>query len=104
MIVSNGDIISIPTSKIKTSLILLCSIAFVVAGIWIIHLSRSESSTILIFSLLLFGFISISFFGICGLYGLIRLFDTQPGLVLDSEGIIDRKACSLSGTNFMAGY
>lgn len=90
MIVSNAEIVSISTSMTKTGLILLGSIAFVIAGIWIIYLSRSKSSSILVFLLSLLGFVSISFFGICGLYSLTRLFDTQPGLVLDSEGIIDR--------------
>ena len=92
MIVSDGEIVSIPTSKLKTGLMLLGSIAFVIAGIWIIYLSRSESSSILVFSLSLLGFVSIVFFGICGLYSLTRLFDTQAGLVLDSEGIIDRSS------------
>ena len=90
MIVSDGEIVSIPTSMTKTGLTLLGSIAFVIAGIWIIYLSRSESSNILVFLLSSLGFVNISFLGICGLYSLTRLFNTQPGLVLDSEGIIDR--------------
>lgn len=91
MIVSDGEIVSIPTSKTKTSLMLLvASIAFVIAGIWLLFISLCESLIILIFLLSFTGFVSIVFFGACGLSSLIRLFDTQPGLVLDSEGIIDR--------------
>ena len=92
MVVSEGEIVSIPTSKTKTSLMLLCSIAFVVVGIWLLFVSLSGSSIILIFLVSLISFASIVFFGICGIYSLIRLFDTQPGLVLDSEGIIDRSS------------
>lgn len=92
MVASNGEIVSIPTSKLKTSLILLGSIAFVITGIWLLFVSRSEQSSILIFSVSFIGLASIIFFGICGLYSLTRLFDTQPGLVIDSEGIIDRSS------------
>ena len=92
MVASDGDLVSIPTSKSKTSLILLASIGFVIAGIWLLYVSRYEPSRIVSFFVFLIGFASISFFGICGVYSLIRLFDTQPGLVLDSEGIIDRSS------------
>lgn len=86
---SGSEVVRIKTSKLKITLLLLGCIGFVVAGIFMLYEARSASVADAIF-LNTFGFLGVSFFGLCGYYGFIKLFDTQPGLILDSIGITDR--------------
>ena len=41
--------------------------------------------------------LAIAFFGLCALYGLFKLFDGSPGLVLDREGLIDNSSGLAAG-------
>ena len=91
MISSPNDVVTIYTSKLKSLGIIFLSLCFVVAGVWMLYMSRFEAANTS-FLLRIIGLASIIFFGFCGLYPAIKLFDTRPGLVLDSVGIIDRSS------------
>jgi hypothetical protein len=41
--------------------------------------------------------LAAGFFGLCALYGFIKLFDRAPGLVFDHEGIIDNSSGAVAG-------
>ena len=87
----------IELSRKKLVLLVAGSCAFVIAGAWMLSLDAAEiragrsftlfyKNPTFVYSL---GAAAILFFGICGVYGLKKMFDTKPGLVLNSSGIID---------------
>jgi hypothetical protein len=85
--------IEIKLSKKKAVLTFLGAVAFVVAGLWMIDFADSQHSyspTLLIVT----GYSSIFFFGAAGLYIFYKLFDSKPGLIIDSEGIYDNSNAS----------
>jgi hypothetical protein len=83
--------IIIPLSKSKVALLVLGSVAFVGAGIWIWSIAETQT---LFNPLYMKGvaLASVSFFGLCGIYGCIKIFDRRPGLIIDAEGIVDNSS------------
>ncbi|HYC86908.1 MAG TPA: STM3941 family protein, partial [Chryseosolibacter sp.] len=80
--------IEIKVSKKKAVFALLGSVAFVVVCAWLIGTADDQTRynpavmrTV--------AYIGIAFFGIAGLYVFYKLFDSKPGLIIDSEGIFD---------------
>ena len=67
--------IKIPLNKIKITLLTIGSILFVVIG------------SFMLWNFI--GIIAILFFGVTGIYGIIKLFDSKTGLKIDSNGITD---------------
>lgn len=95
------DEIIINLSKNKIILIVLGSIIFVLAGLWLLTLdpeqlskARRFNNPILVKAI---AFSCIGFFGFCGIYGVAKLFDTKPGLILNSNGIIDNSSAVAVG-------
>ena len=95
--------IEIPISKNKLYLIVTSSLLFVIAGIWLfLNSNEFEKITtikylgnpILIKSI---GIISVLFFGATGKYGIRKMFDNKPGLIIDSTGITDNSNASSVG-------
>lgn len=87
-----GDMsVSIPLSKTKLVLILLGSIAFVVIAVWIWSISdiQTKRSPLFLQAVSLLGSL---FFGMCGIYAARKIFDKKPGLILDSEGLVDNSS------------
>ena len=87
------DRIVVPLSRVKISLVLLCSVAFVVLSVLLwpaIDLIPRRN----VWYGAMAGALgaSVAFFGLCGLYALAKLFDTAPGLVIDDQGIIDNSS------------
>ena len=95
----------IELSKTKILLGILGSIAFVVAGAWMLRLDaeliRSSSSYRLFFNNAAvaygLGFAAIVVFGILGLLFFRKLFDKEPGLILNSAGIVDNASAASAG-------
>ena len=86
----------IELSKKKILLLILGSFASVGLGTWLMFCC----STIWHLPLIVIqasGFISVVFFGACGIYGFKKLFDEKPGLIFNSSGIVD------SSTGISAG-
>jgi hypothetical protein len=104
-IIPSEESIKIPLSKVKMGLMLLGVLAFVVAAGWILFslgltVVRTDAGWAVIdfdVAYLVVGVIGILFFGFCGVYITKSLFDTQPGLVVDSAGIVDNASGIAAG-------
>lgn len=90
------DRIAIASSKVKLVLLTAGALLFVAGGIWLFDIADAQRRYAPVYvkgvSLL-----AIGFFGLCALYGLFRLFDGSPGLILDREGIIDNASAIAAG-------
>ena len=95
----------IELSRTKLLLLTLGSCAFVAAGAWLLSLDAAEvragRSFRLFFNDPTFaygaGLASILFFGACGVYGIVKMFDRKPGLVLNSDGVVDNASGVAAG-------
>jgi hypothetical protein len=79
--------IAIPLSRTKLIAVLMGSLVFVGAGVWMFLLPPIEPT-----EGKLVGVAAILFFGFAMIVAGRRLFDVEPGLVLDAEGIIDNSS------------
>ena len=91
----------IKLSKFKITLLVTGSIVFVLGGIWLLTLDPQQIESARRFNnpalITAVAYASIVFFGLCGIYGAIKLFDTKPGLVLNSSGITDYSSAVAAG-------
>ena len=91
----------IPLSKTKVLLLILGSVAFVAAGVWLLSLDTAAIQRLRRFNNPLLvrgvGVAAIAFFGLTGLYSLRKLFDRKPGLVFSREGILDNSSAVSAG-------
>jgi hypothetical protein len=81
----------IPLSKTKVALLLLGALAFVGASVWIWSVADAQP----LFNPLYARGVALagaSFFGLCFVYGCIKLFDRRPGLIIDAEGLVDNSS------------
>lgn len=83
--------IVIASSKTKLIFIVAGSIAFISLGVWFLTLDiafieaqRRFNNPALIYSV---GIVVVSFFSICVLIGVWKLFDKEPGLVISEDGL-----------------
>src|SRR5262245_36958156 len=76
-------------SRVKIALVLLGSVAFVLACFWIAKTGVWEG--------ILAACLGVPFFGACALYAAYRLIRRRPSFELDSMGIVD------SGSAFGVG-
>ncbi len=88
--------IQIPFSKSKVLALVLGATLFVLLGLWLITLDTTKfhgfgpfRNPLLIRGT---GIASIAFFGACAVIGLMKLFDSKPGLVISQDGIIDNSS------------
>ena len=77
------DNLIVKNSKIKLVGLLLASIVFVVAGIWIAQVGSPGKGIV--------GYICASFFALGIPVSLFQIFDHRPKLVIDSLGIDDKR-------------
>ena len=95
----------IELSKTKLALLVLGSCAFVAAGLWLLSADaesiRSGRSFRLFFNdpvvVRVAAVAAILLFGLGGLYGLKKLFDKRPGLILNSSGLVDNASAVAAG-------
>jgi hypothetical protein len=83
------ETISIPLSKRKLVLMTAGSWVLVALCGWNILASDGPANGWLD---RMFSWICFLFFGCCGLFAAWKLFDNQPGLLIDSEGIVDNSS------------
>ena len=95
------DEVVIPLSKIKIILLIVGSAVFVAGGVWLLGLdpeqiqsSRRMSNPQIAYGV---GYVCIAFFGICGIYGITKMFDFKPGLIINSKGITDNSSAVAAG-------
>lgn len=89
---------AIELSKTKLLLLIAGACAFVAIGLWMLQMDSAEiesqrrfNNPLLVHGI---GVVSIAFFGFCGVFGVKKLFDKKPGLVLSAAGILDN--CGVS--------
>lgn len=95
----------IELSKTKIALRILGSLAFVIAGVWLLAQDADSIRVNSGFRLLFnnpvvaygLGFLSIAVFGILALFFFKTFFDTEPGLVFNSSGIVDNASAASAG-------
>ena len=95
----------IELSKTKMTLVALGALAFVAIGIWIMTLDAGDIRTGKSFRLFFnspafaygLGILAIVFFGGAGVFIVRKFLDKRPGLVLNSEGIIDNASVASPG-------
>jgi len=83
-------------SKKKLVLVILGTAAFVGVSIWIWLIAESQDlyGPRFLKSVALVGGV---FFGFCGCYAVKKVFDTRPGLIIDSTGIVDNSSSVSAG-------
>jgi hypothetical protein len=96
---SNTDERIIPLSKSKLLVLLIGAGGFVALGAWLFQMGQQEAGLLRapLAVVQAVGLAGILFFGFCGLVGLKKLFATEPGLVLDSTGILDNSSAISAG-------
>jgi hypothetical protein len=88
--------IAIASSKLKLTLMTLGAALFVAGGLWLFAVADAQSRYPPIYVKAV-SVLAVGFFGLCMLYGVLKLFDRAPGLVLDREGIIDNSSGLAAG-------
>lgn len=89
---NNSYKIEIPISKLKITLLLLGSVAFLLVGTWLLFMNVDEYNPIWAVESLVVNVASVlgMLMGLFGVYFFTKkLFDTKPGLVIDELGLID---------------
>ena len=102
---SPNDETVIELSRTKLVLSILGSCAFVAAGAWLLSFDASKIRSGRSFNFFFrepwvvygVGLAAILFFGLCGLYAFVKLFDKRPGLILNSSGIVDNASGVAAG-------
>jgi len=88
---TDKDEIVIKLSKTKIILLTLGALGFVVTGLWLLTIAdiQTRFNPIVVKGA---SITSIAFFGLCGVYGLIKLFDNKPGLTINQDGLLDNSS------------
>ena len=93
---SPRDRIVIACSKSKLGLMMLGALLFVAGGLWLFAIADTQGRYPPIYVKAV-SVAAIGFFGLCGVFVLLKLFDDSPGLVLDREGIVDNSSGVAAG-------
>jgi hypothetical protein len=91
----NPDELVIYPSRTKMLLVLLGSVAFVAAGVWIGTSNLWRGPAIL--EVFLASYVGVPFFATCGIYAAYRLVRHRPALVIDRMGIIETSSALGAG-------
>jgi hypothetical protein len=93
-----GDETVVPLSRSKVLLLIIGAVGFVALGLWLSQLDpawlesqRRFNNPTLVHAI---GVTAVVFFGLCGVVGVRKLFDSKPGLVLSSAGMLDRSSAA----------
>jgi hypothetical protein len=86
----------IPLSRTKITFLLLGSAAFIAASVWLwANADRiPRRNPLYVEAVAIAG---VGFFGLCGFYALVKIFDGAPGLIVDVEGIVDNSSAVSAG-------
>jgi hypothetical protein len=101
----SADETIIELSRAKLVRVALASCAFVALGVWLLSFDMAEiqrgrsfgflnNNPLLVYGV---GLAAVVCFGGCGLYGLVKMFDKKPGLVLNSSGIVENASAVSAG-------
>ncbi len=84
--------IEIPLSKTKINLIILGSVMFVAAGLWMLFYMADQQTRFDPVFVKIVGIFAVLFFGATGILSFVKLFDGKPGLTIDENGIINNSS------------
>jgi len=91
---ASKDRLEIPLSKRKMILALAGAIGFVVLGLWFVvappHIQNGFWGNPT--TLMVVGYVSIIFFGLCAVLLARKLPDNKPGLIIDEHGLWDNSS------------
>jgi hypothetical protein len=76
-------------SKARLILVILGALMFVVVGYWLVSGGARTLQVI--------GWLSIVFFGACGLYAVLRLISRTPAVIVSAQGIVDHATANSAG-------
>lgn len=93
---SDPDRVEIPLSKVKIAVIMFLGIFFVAAGFCMFWMAERQQEFLPIY-MKVAGASSIIFFGACVLYTVAKMYDDNPGLIIDSKGITDNSSGVAAG-------
>ncbi|RZM25402.1 MAG: hypothetical protein EOO88_19430 [Pedobacter sp.] len=79
----------IKTSKVKLVILLICSLAFVIGGVFMYQGFSFRGAAIL---RSIIAIVTIAFFGIATLYASLKLFDGKPGFIFLEDGFVDNSS------------
>lgn len=82
-----NEVIEIPLSKNKLVLLSLGALLFVAVGIFFIVKPENNSDYLRIL-----GIASVSFFALCLMFFIKKLFDKEKGLIINENGIVDNSS------------
>ena len=85
--------VEIKLSKTKNISTFLGSIALVSAALWLI-IYADQQDRLNPWIPKIAGYLGLVFFGVCGVYIFVKLFDDRPGLVVDMNGILDNSSAA----------
>jgi hypothetical protein len=90
----NNETLVIPLSKAKLMLLFAGSMLFVILGLWFVKSPQSFISPLhrSITLIIVAGYASTIFFGLCAVFIFRKLFDTKAGIIIDSKGIHDNSS------------
>jgi len=94
--------IEIPLRKNKIAGITISSFVFVIAGIWLfINANDFQNHPLIFFRnpivVKIMGIAGTLFFTATGIFGIKKLFDKKPGLIIDQNGITDNTSALSTG-------
>jgi len=99
MTVSDERVIQLSKAKLLRLLIVACG--FVVLGIFMLQPESEWTGSQPDFNepalIRATGLLTVAFFGLCALFGVKKLFEQKPGLVLNSTGILDNSSAIAAG-------
>lgn len=81
----------IKSSTVKILALTLGAFAFVAVGLWLWSIAETQVQHNATF-LKCVSIAGIGFFGLCGVYGVRKLFDSSPGLIVNQHGIYDNSS------------
>lgn len=90
------DAVRIPFSRARIILTIAGSIAFVVLGAWLWS-SAGQQSLFPLFMVRFIAALAILFFSATLLYGIRKMTDSRPALIIDEQGILDNSSASSPG-------
>lgn len=95
----NNDVIEIPLSKSKLSLLLAGSIGFVALGFWFVisPTTFADSFSLKQIAVIITGYAGILFFGTCAVAVFLKFKTNKPGFVIDKDGITDNSGAVAVG-------
>jgi hypothetical protein len=90
----NNETLVIPLSKAKLMLLFAGSMLFVILGLWFVKSPQSFISPLhrSITLIIVAGYASTIFFGICSVFIFRKLLDSKAGIVINTKGILDNSS------------